>query len=139
MLSIFLNSICYQLVKKLEIYYLQYNYLFTQFMVIGFVASLHTDQQMAPRSASEKVRPKKSYFTSACEYVKLPFSLRVPKKFFLSFINYLLFFKFTLFCVHLNLFSFFATSTPEYSCHHFFPSFPLISCINSSKCFDCGF
>jgi hypothetical protein len=28
---------------------------------------------MAPRSASEKVRPKKSYFSSACEYVKLPF------------------------------------------------------------------
>jgi hypothetical protein len=24
-------------------------------------------------------RPKKSYFSSACEYVKLPFSLRVPK------------------------------------------------------------
>jgi hypothetical protein len=27
------------------------------------------------RSASEKARPKKSYFSSACEYVKLPFSL----------------------------------------------------------------
>jgi creatinine amidohydrolase/Fe(II)-dependent formamide hydrolase-like protein len=26
------------------------------------------------------VRPKKSYFSSAWEYVKLPFSLRVPKK-----------------------------------------------------------
>jgi hypothetical protein len=25
-------------------------------------------------------RPKKSYFSSACEYVKLSFSLRVPKK-----------------------------------------------------------
>jgi hypothetical protein len=35
---------------------------------------------MAPRPASEKVRPKKSYFSSACEYVKLPFSSRVPKK-----------------------------------------------------------
>jgi hypothetical protein len=35
---------------------------------------------MAPRPAFEKVRPKKSYFSSACEYVKLPFSLRVPKK-----------------------------------------------------------
>jgi hypothetical protein len=34
---------------------------------------------MAPRSASEKVRPKKSYLSSACEYVKLPFSLKVPK------------------------------------------------------------
>jgi hypothetical protein len=27
-------------------------------------------------------RPKKSYFSSACEYVKLPFSLKVPKKLF---------------------------------------------------------
>jgi hypothetical protein len=35
---------------------------------------------MVSRSASEKVRPKKSYFSSACEYVKLPFSLSVPKK-----------------------------------------------------------
>jgi hypothetical protein len=35
---------------------------------------------MAPRSESEKVRPKRSYFSSACEYVKLPFSLKVPKK-----------------------------------------------------------
>jgi hypothetical protein len=34
---------------------------------------------MAPRP--EKVRPKKSYFSSTCEYVKLPFSLRVPKAF----------------------------------------------------------
>jgi hypothetical protein len=40
---------------------------------------------MAPRSASEKVRPKKIYFSSACEYVKLPFS-RVPKNVF----NYVL-------------------------------------------------
>jgi hypothetical protein len=40
---------------------------------------------MAPRSESEKVRPKKSYFASACEYVKLPFSLRVPKKLFSNF------------------------------------------------------
>jgi hypothetical protein len=37
---------------------------------------------MAPRSASEKVRPKNSYFSSACEYVKLPFTLRVSKKIF---------------------------------------------------------
>jgi hypothetical protein len=28
---------------------------------------------------SEKVHPKKSYFSSTCEYVKLFFSLRVPK------------------------------------------------------------
>jgi hypothetical protein len=35
---------------------------------------------MAPRSASEKVHPKEFYFSSACEYVKLPFSLWVPKK-----------------------------------------------------------
>jgi hypothetical protein len=34
---------------------------------------------MAPRSASEKVRTKKSYFSSAWEYVTLPFSLRLPK------------------------------------------------------------
>jgi hypothetical protein len=33
------------------------------------------------KSAYEKVRPKKSYFLSAWEYVKLPFSLRVPKKY----------------------------------------------------------
>jgi hypothetical protein len=29
-------------------------------------------------------RPKKCYFSSACEYVKLPFSLRAPKKYFLQ-------------------------------------------------------
>jgi hypothetical protein len=34
---------------------------------------------MAQRSVSEKVRPKTSYFSFACEYVKLLFSLRVPK------------------------------------------------------------
>jgi hypothetical protein len=32
------------------------------------------------KSTYEKVRPKKSYFLSASENVKLPFSLRVPKK-----------------------------------------------------------
>jgi hypothetical protein len=32
-----------------------------------------TDQQICQR-------PKKSYFSSTCEYVKLPFSLRAPKK-----------------------------------------------------------
>jgi hypothetical protein len=31
-----------------------------------------------------KVRPKKSYFSSAWEYVKLPFSLRVPKKSYIT-------------------------------------------------------
>jgi hypothetical protein len=31
------------------------------------------------KSASEKVRPKQSYFSSPWEYAKLPFSLRVPK------------------------------------------------------------
>jgi hypothetical protein len=36
------------------------------------------------KSVSENVRPKKSYFSSAWEYVKLPFSLRVPK----SALNY---------------------------------------------------
>jgi hypothetical protein len=34
-------------------------------------------QQMAPRSASEKVRSKKSYFSSACEYLKLPISFNI--------------------------------------------------------------
>jgi hypothetical protein len=48
---------------------------------IGLVVNL-SDQQMAPRSASEKVRPKNSNFSSACEYVKLPFSLRTPKNTF---------------------------------------------------------
>jgi hypothetical protein len=38
---------------------------------------------MAPRLVFEKARPKKSYFSSACEYVKLPFSLRVPKTIFI--------------------------------------------------------
>jgi hypothetical protein len=41
-----------------------------------------TDKQMVPRSASKKVHPRKSYFSSACEYVKLPCSLRVPKMVF---------------------------------------------------------
>jgi hypothetical protein len=36
---------------------------------------------MVPWLASEKVRPKKSYFSSAFEYVKLPFSSRAPKKY----------------------------------------------------------
>jgi hypothetical protein len=34
--------------------------------IIGFVGFA---------ASSVKVRPKKSYFSSACEYVKLPFSL----------------------------------------------------------------
>jgi hypothetical protein len=42
---------------------------------------------MAPRSASEKARPKKSYFSSACEYVKSPFSLKVSKKRVLNFLS----------------------------------------------------
>jgi hypothetical protein len=33
------------------------------------------------KSAFEKVRPKKSYFLPAWEYVKLPFLLTVPKKY----------------------------------------------------------
>jgi hypothetical protein len=41
-------------------------------------------KKVRPKKASEKVRPKKSYFSSAWEYVKLPFSLRVPKKLILS-------------------------------------------------------
>jgi hypothetical protein len=56
---------------------------------VGFVVNLlnrPTDGATvhALKSASEKVRPKKSYFLSTWEYVKLAFSLRVPKnKFFL--------------------------------------------------------
>jgi hypothetical protein len=40
-----------------------------------------TDGAMVPdqQSAVEKVRPKKSYFSSAWEYVKLPFSTTVKK------------------------------------------------------------
>jgi hypothetical protein len=42
---------------------------------VGFVANLLNRKQRAPRSASQKVRPKKSYFSPACE-----FSLRALKK-----------------------------------------------------------
>jgi hypothetical protein len=38
-------------------------------------------------SRSEKVRPKKSYFSSARDYVKLLFSLRMPKKLFFKQIS----------------------------------------------------
>jgi hypothetical protein len=51
---------------------------------------------MAPRSMA-KVRPKKSYFSSAWEYVKLPFSLRVPKNMF--FINFQSLFTFVSDCI----------------------------------------
>jgi hypothetical protein len=41
-----------------------------------------TDQEMAPRSASKKsVSEKELLFVRFCEYVKLPFLLRVPKKY----------------------------------------------------------
>jgi hypothetical protein len=45
---------------------------------VGFVANLlkQTNRWLHGQ------RPKKSYFSSACEYVKLPFSLKVPKKVF---------------------------------------------------------
>jgi hypothetical protein len=46
-------------------------------MVTGQLSVLSVSL-LTPRSA-QKVRPKKSYFSSACEYVKLPSSLRVPK------------------------------------------------------------
>jgi hypothetical protein len=42
---------------------------------------------MALRLAYEKVRPKKSYFSSAWEYVKLPFSLRVAKNIFIVLVG----------------------------------------------------
>jgi hypothetical protein len=47
--------------------------------------------------ASEKVRPKKGYFSSAWEYVKLDFSLRVSQKIFL----------YGVFCVGVSLINFF--------------------------------
>jgi hypothetical protein len=46
---------------------------------VGFVANLLNRLTDGARSASEKVRPRKSYFSPACEYIKLPFSLRGPK------------------------------------------------------------
>jgi hypothetical protein len=52
---------------------------------------------MAPRSASEKVRPKKSYFSSAWEYVKLPFSLKVLKNKFFKNTSQFLVVKFDIF------------------------------------------
>jgi hypothetical protein len=61
--------------------------LWDRTIIIGFVGfvvlTYEIDQQMTPRSASEKVRPKKSYFSPACEYVKLSFPLRVPKTIFI--------------------------------------------------------
>jgi hypothetical protein len=44
-------------------------------VLVGFVLSL-LNRPTDPRSMIRKVRPKKSYFLSAWEYVKLPFSLR---------------------------------------------------------------
>jgi hypothetical protein len=43
---------------------------------VGFVADLLN----RPTDRRHGQRPKKSYFSSAYEYVKLPFSLRVHKK-----------------------------------------------------------
>jgi hypothetical protein len=48
------------------------------------------------KSVSEKVRPKKSYFSSAYEYVKLPFSLRVPRKVPFQYFLAILFYMFYL-------------------------------------------
>jgi hypothetical protein len=46
--------------------------------------------------AFEKVRSKKSYFSSAYEYVKLPFSLRVPRKVTFQYFLAILFYMFYL-------------------------------------------
>jgi hypothetical protein len=46
----------------------------------SFVANLLNIPTDGATVASEKVRPKKSYFSSACDYVKLSFSLSIPKK-----------------------------------------------------------
>jgi hypothetical protein len=42
---------------------------------------------MALRPAYEKVHPKKSYFSSSWEYVKLPFSLGVAKNIFIVLVG----------------------------------------------------
>jgi hypothetical protein len=62
-----------------------YFFTFISFSPEKFTFSLHYNYKSkikcVRKSASEKVRPKKSYFLSAWEYVKFPFSLRVPKKY----------------------------------------------------------
>jgi hypothetical protein len=52
---------------------------------VGFVANLLN----RPIAGATVSFPKKSYFSSACEYVKLPFSLRVPKEIILDALFYL--------------------------------------------------
>jgi hypothetical protein len=47
--------------------------------IIGFVGFVGNLVNTPTDGATVSVQ-KKSYFSSACEYVKLPFSLRVPKK-----------------------------------------------------------
>jgi hypothetical protein len=45
-----------------------------QIIFVGFIANLvnRPIEVRVRKSASEKVRPKKSYFSSACEYEKVP-------------------------------------------------------------------
>jgi hypothetical protein len=64
----FFYNFCYQLANKTR------NLLFAIQLCMYLPTYLHYLW-----SAPEKVRPKKNYFSSVCEYVKLPFSLRVPK------------------------------------------------------------
>jgi hypothetical protein len=58
--------ICYQLANKTR------NLLFDRTIIIGFVRFVANLLNRPTDGASEKVRPKKSYFSSACEYEKLP-------------------------------------------------------------------
>jgi hypothetical protein len=70
---------------KLEIYCLQclciylHNLWRQDIGFVGVVANLLNRPTDGTRSATKKVRPKNSYFSSACEYVKLPSSLTLPK------------------------------------------------------------
>jgi hypothetical protein len=76
--------------EKLQIYfvsisYLQYNHVlkkkkkhFNKVGFVGFVVNLLN----RPTNGATVQRPKKNYFSSAFENVKLPLSLRAPKKIF---------------------------------------------------------
>jgi hypothetical protein len=84
--------ICYQLPNKTRnllfaictINYLHIYIIYGDRAIIGFVdfvANRPTERHTQ--------RPKKSYFSSACEYVKLPSSLKMPKGiFFPKFVKF---------------------------------------------------
>jgi hypothetical protein len=52
------------------------DYMNVHFLITNITKQTTVQDQ---KSAAENGRPKKSNFSSAWEYVKLPFSLRVPK------------------------------------------------------------